>query len=62
MRVGLLRDSETCFGRMGCVQDERRNRSGREKAVWRQPLIKCMSGVFQASAVTAQTLKNFERT
>lgn len=37
MRVGLLRDSETCFGRMDCVQDRRRNRSGREVAVWRQP-------------------------
>ena len=40
MRMGLLRNSRTCFGRMDCVQIRRRKRPERERAVWRQPLHK----------------------
>ena len=40
MRIGLLRNSRTCFGRMDCVQIRRRKRPERERAVWRQPLHK----------------------
>ena len=34
MRMGLLRNSRTCFGRMDCVQIRRRKRPERERAVW----------------------------
>ena len=63
MRMGLLRNSRTCFGRMDCVQIGAGSGRSAKELFGGSPFIKCRLRVFPTHAVVAgQAPKDSERT